>query len=55
MSETYAERHVFSTHIINSLVDAYAYMRFLNIRRWYDYTECRDYVGLLEKKDNLPL
>ena len=59
MTDTCAERHVFSTPIINSLTDAYAYMRFLKIRPWYDYTEFRNHVGLYEKKnrtsDNLTI
>ncbi|KAH8097049.1 SNF2 family N-terminal domain-containing protein [Cristinia sonorae] len=38
------------TPIINSLSDAYGYIRFLGIRPWYDWTEFNSHIAIKEKK-----
>ena len=38
------------TPIINSLSDAYGYLRFLKIRPWYDWDEFNLHIARLEKK-----
>jgi SNF2-related domain len=40
-----------STPIINGLQDAYAYVRFLKIRPWYDWDDFNHHIALLEKKN----
>ncbi|CAA7263247.1 unnamed protein product [Cyclocybe aegerita] len=38
------------TPIVNSLADAFAYLRFLRMRPWYDWTKFQSEIGRLEKK-----
>ncbi|KAJ3514867.1 hypothetical protein NLJ89_g2121 [Agrocybe chaxingu] len=38
------------TPIVNSLADAFAYLRFLRMRPWYDWTKFQNEIGKLEKK-----
>jgi hypothetical protein len=44
-------KRLYSTPIINGLVDVYGYLRFLKIRPWYDFTEFQGQIGRLEKKN----
>ncbi|KAJ6486844.1 SNF2 superfamily protein [Mycena sanguinolenta] len=39
-----------ATPIVNTLADVYAYLRFLKIRPWYDWSEFNTHVGKYEKK-----
>jgi SNF2 family DNA or RNA helicase len=41
---------VVSTPIVNTLVDAYAYLRFLKIRPWYDWDEFNARIARNERK-----
>ena len=36
---------------MNTLGDAYGYIRFLQIRPWYDLDQFQAHIGLLEKKN----
>ncbi|KNZ76960.1 hypothetical protein J132_10908 [Termitomyces sp. J132] len=38
------------TPIVNSLVDAYGYLRFLKVRPWYDWENFHRHIGSLEKR-----
>ncbi|KAF8647982.1 hypothetical protein AX16_006412, partial [Volvariella volvacea WC 439] len=38
------------TPIVNSLVDMYGYIRFLQVRPFYDFKEFQNHIGRLEKK-----
>ncbi|KAJ7148251.1 SNF2 family N-terminal domain-containing protein [Mycena filopes] len=39
-----------ATPIVNSLIDAYGYIRFLRIRPWCDWVEFNGHIGRFEKK-----
>ncbi|KAG5342645.1 hypothetical protein C0989_010613 [Termitomyces sp. Mn162] len=41
---------VLPTPIVNSLVDAYGYLRFLKVRPWYDWENFHRHIGSLEKR-----
>ena len=40
----------FSTPIINGLQDAYAYIQFLGVRPWNDWSDFYKHIARLEKK-----
>ncbi|KDQ22579.1 hypothetical protein PLEOSDRAFT_1109681 [Pleurotus ostreatus PC15] len=39
------------TPIVNGLADAYAYLRFIKLRPWYDWSEFHAHISRLEKKN----